>query len=150
MLANSWQIFKPWATVATGTVIFPAVLGFSLIGEGLRRQLSMAELGRRTPLSNVSRLVGAWVDDLLLVPGVAASRQQHAAGIVTALLVTAGRAGALAAVAAAAICERGGGGTGCRDDSRRELVGSRTTGSLRHARQPRYRGARGRGSLDSA
>ncbi len=89
MLANSWQIFKPWATVATGTVIFTAVLGFSLVGEGLRRQLSMAELGRRTPLSNVSRHVGAWVDDLLLVPGVAASRRRRAAGIVTVLLVTA-------------------------------------------------------------
>ena len=48
MFANSWQIFKPWATVATGTVIFLAVLGFSLVGEGLRRRLSLGELGRRT------------------------------------------------------------------------------------------------------
>ena len=90
MLANSWQIFKPWATVATGTVIFLAVLGFSLIGEGLRRRLSMAELGRRTPLSNLSHHVGVWADDLLLAPGVAASRRRRAAGVAAALLVTAG------------------------------------------------------------
>lgn len=90
MLANSWQIFKPWATVATGTVIFLAVLGFSLVGEGLRRRLSMAELGRRTPFSNLSHHVGAWVDDFLLAPGVAATRRRRAAGLVAALLILGG------------------------------------------------------------
>ena len=89
MLANSWQIFKPWATVATGTVIFLAVLGFSLVGEGLRRRLSMGELGRRTPLSNLSHTVGTWVDDLLLVPGVVASRRRRVAGITTLFVIAA-------------------------------------------------------------
>ena len=101
MLANSWQIFKPWATVATGTVIFLAVLGFSLVGEGLRRRLSMGELGRRTPLSNLSHKASAWVDDLLLVPGAAASRRRRTAGVVAVLLVSACGLSDLATVAAA-------------------------------------------------
>jgi outer membrane protein assembly factor BamB len=88
MLANSWQIFKPWATVATGTVIFLAVLGFSLVGEGLRRRLSLAELGHPSPLSRLSGRVGAWADDLLLAPGAAASRRR-AVGMAAVLAVTA-------------------------------------------------------------
>jgi peptide/nickel transport system permease protein len=87
MLANSWQIFKPWATVATGTVIFLAVLGFSLVGEGLRRRLSMGELGRRTPLSNLSHKAGAWVDELLLVPGVVASQRRRTAGLAILFMI---------------------------------------------------------------
>ncbi len=51
MLSSAWQIFKPWATIATGSVVFVAILGFNLVGEGLRRRLSLGELGRRSALS---------------------------------------------------------------------------------------------------
>ncbi len=87
MLANSWQIFKPWATVATGTVIFLAILGFNLIGEGMRRRLSTAELGRRTAFSGLTRRVSGWLDEALLAPAAACRRRW--VGVVGVVLVVA-------------------------------------------------------------
>ena len=60
MLADSWQIFKPWPTVATGTLIFLTVLGFNLLGEGLRRRLSGPAWSRGGAVSAVlARATGA-------------------------------------------------------------------------------------------
>jgi ABC-type dipeptide/oligopeptide/nickel transport system permease subunit/outer membrane protein assembly factor BamB len=41
MLATSWaSLTEPWAMVAVGSTIFLAILGFNLIGEGLRASLN--------------------------------------------------------------------------------------------------------------
>lgn len=41
MLATAWvRLTEPWGLVAVGSVVFAAVLGFNLIGEGLRLRLS--------------------------------------------------------------------------------------------------------------
>lgn len=86
MLADSWHIFKPWATFATGTVIFIAILGFNLLGEGLRRRLSLGELGRRSPFSNALGRVGSWVEETLLVPGPQTARRRSILGASAAVL----------------------------------------------------------------
>ena len=48
MLATSYvRLTDPWGLVAVGSVVFAAVLGFNLIGEGLRLRLDPAnEMGR--------------------------------------------------------------------------------------------------------
>lgn len=91
MLANSWQIFKPWATVAAGTVVFAAILGFNLVGEGLRRRSGTALMGRRGALSEVNRRIVSWVEETLLVPDREMARRRRAlAWCGVALLVVAG------------------------------------------------------------
>jgi peptide/nickel transport system permease protein len=87
MLSSSWQIFKPWATVVTGSIIFIAILGFNLVGEGLRRRLSVGELGTRTVFSNVIARAGSWLEETFLVPSLEAARRRQAFGTVAALLV---------------------------------------------------------------
>ena len=87
MLANSWQIFKPWATFVTGTVVFLAILGFNLLGEGLRRRLSLGELGRRSAVAAAFGNVGSWIEETLLVPGPETSRRRSVLGGVLAVLV---------------------------------------------------------------
>ena len=91
MLANSWQIFKPWATFATGTVVFVAILGCNLFGEGLRRRLSLGELGQRTAFSAVMGRAAGWLEEALLVPSPEADRRRRVLGgalvVVTIALV---------------------------------------------------------------
>ena len=152
MLANSWQIFKPWATVATGTVIFLAVLGFSLVGEGFAAALEYGRAWAANPaLEPIPHRWARGLMSLLLVPGVAAvstaarGRDRHTVCNLRVWAVD------LAAVAAA-VAPRGRGrpGAGRRGDPRRTSVGGRTSGCRRHACQPGHRGSRGRHSLDSA
>ncbi len=88
MLSDSWQILKPWATVATGTLIFVAMLGFNLMGEGLRRQLARPAGRRARGLGRVFGAVGEWLDDALLGGG-GAGRRQVAGGVLALLLVAA-------------------------------------------------------------
>jgi ABC-type dipeptide/oligopeptide/nickel transport system permease subunit len=68
MLATSWStLTQPWAMVATGTTIFVAVLGFNLLGEGLRQNLQITV--HRQSLSNrVSRAAVNWLDEYLWYP----------------------------------------------------------------------------------
>ena len=48
MLATSWvTLTKPWAMVVVGTTIFLTVLGFNLIGEGLRQNIGFAKIQRK-------------------------------------------------------------------------------------------------------
>ncbi len=85
MLSASWRIFQPWATVVTGTVIFAAILGFNLVGEGLRRRLSIGALGTRGPFAGALARAGAWVSETLLVPDAQNTRRRRALGTVTAV-----------------------------------------------------------------
>ncbi|GAB4401626.1 MAG: hypothetical protein OHK0052_25090 [Anaerolineales bacterium] len=51
MLATSWtNLTQPWPMVAVGTVVFFAIFGFNLLGEGLRQTLGTA-LPAHTPLT---------------------------------------------------------------------------------------------------
>jgi ABC-type dipeptide/oligopeptide/nickel transport system permease subunit len=88
MLADSWDIFKPWATVAAGTMIFLTVLGFNLLGEGLRRRLSRPELGRGGAVSAALGRVSAALDELLLTPGQAAARGRVLTALTAAAVLT--------------------------------------------------------------
>lgn len=58
----------PWAMVAVGTVIFAIVLGFNLLGEGLRRRLSPERASRLTIISMPTRRVGLWMGERVLLP----------------------------------------------------------------------------------
>jgi hypothetical protein len=89
MLSSSWQIFKPWATVITGTVIFAAILGFNLVGEGLRRRLSIGALGTRGAFSAALARAGSWVSETLLVPDAQNARRRQALGAVAAVALAA-------------------------------------------------------------
>lgn len=84
MLSASWLIFKPWATVITGTIIFMAILGFNLVGEGLRRRLSIGALGTRTGFSGAFARAGAWLSETLLVPDAQNTRKRRALGTLAA------------------------------------------------------------------
>jgi ABC-type dipeptide/oligopeptide/nickel transport system permease subunit len=89
MLATAWvRLTDPWGLVAVGSVVFASVLGFNLIGEGLRLRIDPEnEMGRIRWLSDgLSRLrlnlEQAWypVGRLLFGSRVAVSLWMVAAG----------------------------------------------------------------------
>jgi peptide/nickel transport system permease protein len=64
MLATSWlTLTKPWALVAVGTTVFLTVLGFNLIGEGLRLDLGFTKVPRRNSISEYRNKFGLWLDN---------------------------------------------------------------------------------------
>jgi peptide/nickel transport system permease protein len=63
MLATSWvTLTRPWAMVAVGTTIFISVLGFNLIGEGLRQSMGFAKVQRKRVITNIRYRIGLWFD----------------------------------------------------------------------------------------
>jgi peptide/nickel transport system permease protein len=58
----------PWAMAAVGTVIFAIVLGFNVLGDGLQRQLSLEQAGRRRRVSAATRSAGLWLEEKVLHP----------------------------------------------------------------------------------
>jgi peptide/nickel transport system permease protein len=76
MLASAWNeqqvITEPWGMIVAGSVVFIAVLGFNLLGEGLRLQLRLdqAQRDRQTILSAIRGRIGAWLDDRGISPAV--------------------------------------------------------------------------------
>ncbi len=69
MLATSWStLTRPWAMVSVGNVVFITVLGFNLIGEGLRLRLQWGLAGRRDMLAQLREKIGLWIDQNLLYP----------------------------------------------------------------------------------
>lgn len=58
----------PLAMAAVGTMIFVIVLGFTLLGEGLRRRLSPERVRRRTIFSQAAGRVGPWIEEKVLLP----------------------------------------------------------------------------------
>jgi ABC-type dipeptide/oligopeptide/nickel transport system permease subunit len=56
--------FEPWGLVAVGSMIFIAVLGFHLLGEGLWQRVSLLErTGRQTLLSRLSEAISIWTEE---------------------------------------------------------------------------------------
>lgn len=73
MLATSrTQLNHPWPMVVVGTAIFLMVLGFNLLGEGLRLRLSVERLGRRSLITVAADEVLPWLGQRLRQPLVAA------------------------------------------------------------------------------
>lgn len=68
MLATSWaSLTEPWAMVAVGSTIFVTILGFNLIGEGLRSSLNYVG-GRRGVVWRIRDRAGLWLDQYILHP----------------------------------------------------------------------------------
>lgn len=94
MLATSWvTLTKPWAMVIVGTTIFIAVLGFNLLGEGLRLNLNFMVVRRRGWLSRLSEQSNFWLDQhvwhpLSTVFGHKGVRQGLSAVLVLALILS--------------------------------------------------------------
>ena len=57
MLASAWSeqqvLTEPWGMIIAGSVVVFAVLGFNLLGEGLRLRLSVNQAQRRSKLSAI-------------------------------------------------------------------------------------------------
>ena len=69
MLATSWTtLTEPWPMVLTGTIIFIAVLGFNLLGEGLRARLDPEKINRASLLARSSRAASAWLEEHITYP----------------------------------------------------------------------------------
>ena len=63
MLATSWvTLTQPWTMVVVGTAIFITVLGFNLLGEGLRLNLNFMVIRRRGLVTQLSERGGLWLD----------------------------------------------------------------------------------------
>lgn len=60
------RITDPTALVVVGTIIFTGVLGFNLLGEGLRVELTQMELGRRVGL--LPQQLTEWLEVRFLTP----------------------------------------------------------------------------------
>lgn len=95
LLAESYDtlLARPWGMIFTGTVIFIAVLGFNLLGEGLRLQLSPERMHRPGVLSAVASRAGAWVDDAVLPPVLAWAEANARRFAIAGALVLAGVGG---------------------------------------------------------
>ena len=71
MLATSWvTLTKPWAMVAVGTTIFITVLGFNLIGEGLRQNMGLSKVSRKSLFTESRIKFGMWIDNYIWHPAV--------------------------------------------------------------------------------
>ena len=69
MLATTDTIVtRPWPLLTIGGVVFTIVLGFNLMGEGLRRRASLAAPHRRTFLTEAGGRLFLWLDDRVVWP----------------------------------------------------------------------------------
>jgi ABC-type dipeptide/oligopeptide/nickel transport system permease subunit len=69
MLATSWiTLTKPWAMVVVGTMIFITILGFNLLGEGLRQNLEILRVGRRSAIGHFKEKGVDWFDQNIWHP----------------------------------------------------------------------------------
>jgi peptide/nickel transport system permease protein len=69
MLATSWvNLLQPWPLVLTGSVIFLTVLGFNLLGDGLRSRLNPEFINRNNPLALLSHRFNLWFEGSISYP----------------------------------------------------------------------------------
>ena len=69
MLATSWvNLLRPWPLVLTGSVIFITVLGFNLLGDGLRTRLNPEYINRNSPFALLSQRFNLWFEGSLSYP----------------------------------------------------------------------------------
>jgi hypothetical protein len=69
MLATSWvNLLQPWPLVLTGTVVFITVLGFNLLGDGLRARLNPEYINRNSPLALLGHRFSFWIEQSISYP----------------------------------------------------------------------------------
>lgn len=69
MLATSWvNLLQPWPLVLTGSVIFLTVLGFNLLGNGLRDRVNPEYVNRANPINVLSQRVKLWFEESVSYP----------------------------------------------------------------------------------
>jgi peptide/nickel transport system permease protein len=69
MLATTWTaLTQPWPMVLTGSVVFLAVLGFNLLGEGLRLRLNPERASRNSLLDQAMRRFSWWLEEKITYP----------------------------------------------------------------------------------
>jgi peptide/nickel transport system permease protein len=69
MLATSWvNLLQPWPLVLTGSVVFLTILGFNLLGEGLRTRLDPVYINRASLFSRISRRIGVIFEEYISYP----------------------------------------------------------------------------------
>jgi peptide/nickel transport system permease protein len=79
----------PWATVVVGTAIFVIVLGFNLLGEGLRQRLSLERAPKRTLAYAIANRAGLWIRErvFLSTSGWVRRHAVHTAIVGAAVLI---------------------------------------------------------------
>ncbi len=88
MLATSWvNLLQPWPLVLTGSVIFITVLGFNLLGDGLRLRLSPEYINRNSLLERLKLRFGLWFDQSVSYPAANWFRANRLRQAMAALLV---------------------------------------------------------------
>jgi peptide/nickel transport system permease protein len=69
MLATSWVVMlDPWPLFLTGSVIFISVLGFSLLGDGLRAHLNPEFINRNSPIEQLRHKSSMWFEQYVSYP----------------------------------------------------------------------------------
>ncbi|HET7090059.1 MAG TPA: PQQ-binding-like beta-propeller repeat protein [Anaerolineae bacterium] len=70
LLATSSHSFleDPWGMFAVGSVIFMAILGFNLVGQGMRQRLSSAPASKPTLYARTLGRAGAWIEERIMSP----------------------------------------------------------------------------------
>ena len=69
MLATSWvNLLQPWPLVLTGSVIFITVLGFNLLGDGLRSRLNPEFINRNNPFALLNHRFNLWYEGSISYP----------------------------------------------------------------------------------
>ena len=83
------SVTRPWPLITIGGVVFIIVLGFNLLGEGLRRQASLEGPRQRTFLREWSARSNLWAEQNLWWPlsNLARRRGVRVAGLIMLLLV---------------------------------------------------------------
>ncbi len=89
MLAAASQdvLGHPWTLVAVGSMIFIIVLGFNLLGQGLRARLSLMQIGRDTLTAKISRRANLLFAEHIVLPIDRWSPTQKLAAALISLLV---------------------------------------------------------------
>jgi peptide/nickel transport system permease protein len=69
MLATSWvNLLQPWPLVLTGSVIFITVLGFNLLGNGLRSRLNPEFINRSSPVALLKQRFSLYMEENFSYP----------------------------------------------------------------------------------
>lgn len=94
MLATAWtRLTEPWGLLAVGGVVFASVLGFNLVGEGLRLRISAeGRAGRVRWLSNLGFHTRLWFEHYLWHPVASIFQRYPWANALVWLAVLAGLA----------------------------------------------------------
>ncbi len=88
MLATSWvNLLQPWPLVLTGTVVFITILGFNLLGDGLRTRLELGFVNRHGWLSRQAERLGIWFEESVSYPALSWFRVNSIRPVLVSLAV---------------------------------------------------------------